>query len=346
MPTYGLFSVLECPPGRPAGDVYSELLDLFAHGETLGFTRTWVAEHHFSDYGTLGGPPVFLAALAARTSSMRLGSAVSVLPFHDPLRLAEDYAAVDVISGGRLDFGAGRGYQPGEFAGFGVDMADARDRFWEELDIITTAWKGEPFAHDGRFHRFPEVAVRPRPLQDPVPLYVASVSPETFDLALERNYEVMGSLLTNSAKSLAPRLREFRERLPQGTPASLPILTPVYVADTMDQALTEVTDELGWYFDTVGKLLPGKDDPVDSSYAYFKKVAERTGSVDVAKAVHSWPVGDVERVAEFFVDLARQSTSDHFIGYFTLGAMEKGKAKASMERFADGVMPLVERALA
>ena len=151
MLTYGLFSVLECPPGRPAEHVYPELLDLFAYGEQLGFTNTWVAEHHFSDYGTLGGPPVFLAALAQRTTSMRLGSAVAVLPFHDPIRLAEDYAALDVISGGRLEFGVGRGYQPKEFAGFGIDMADARDRFWEQLDVITSAWKGEPFSHQGRF---------------------------------------------------------------------------------------------------------------------------------------------------------------------------------------------------
>lgn len=343
--TYGLFSVLECPPGRPAAHVYPELLDLFAYGEQLGFTNTWVAEHHFSDYGTLGGPPVFLAALAQRTTSMRLGSAVAVLPFHDPIRLAEDYAALDVISGGRLEFGVGRGYQPKEFAGFGIDMADARDRFWEQLEVITAAWKGEPFSHQGRFFNYPELRVTPTPLQDPVPVHLASVSPETFDLALEHGYEVMGSLLTNSVKALAPRLAEFRSRLPEGTAATLPILTPVYVAESMDQALREIGSESLWYFDTVGKLLPKKDEDIDPSYSYFRKVAERTGNVDYAKALLSWPIGDVERVAEFIVNLARTSTSTHFIGYFTLGAMEKGKAKASMERFMQGVVPLVEREL-
>lgn len=345
MLTYGLFSVLECPPGRPPRDVYAELLDLFAYGETLGFTNTWVAEHHFSDYGTLGGPAVFLSALAQRTTAMRLGSAVAVLPFHDPIRLAEDYAALDVISGGRLEFGVGRGYQPKEFAGFGIDMADARDRFWEQLDVITAAWSGEPFSHEGQFFRYPEIRVTPKPIQDPVPIHLASVSPETFDLALERGYEVMGSLLTNSAQALGPRLAEFRSRLPAGTPASLPILTPIYVSETMDSALSEIEQEALWYFDTVGKLLPKKDEDIDPSYSYFRKVAERTGNVDYAKALLSWPVGDVERVAEFIVNLARSSTSEHFIGYFTLGAMEKGKAKASMERFMQGVVPLVEREL-
>ena len=343
MPTFGLFSVLECPPGRPPVDVYSELLDLFAYGETLGFSHAWVAEHHFSDYGTVGGPAVFLAALAARTTSMRLGSAVSVLPFHDPIRLAEDFATLDVVSGGRLDFGAGRGYQPGEFAGFGVDMAEARGRFWEALDIITSAWSGEPFGHEGSYYRFPEVTVKPRPVQDHVPVYVASVSPETFDLAIERRYEVMGSLLTNGAKALGVSLRAFRDRLPTGATATLPILTPIYVGDSMDQAVADVTDEVMWYLRTVGTLLPRADGPIDPSYNYYQKVAERTGNVDFGLAIQGWPIGDADRVAEFLVNLIRQSTSQHVIGYFTLGAMEKGKAKASMERFALDVVPRVQR---
>src|SRR5581483_2701329 len=317
------FSVLECPPPRVPREVYAELLDLFAYGETLGLSHAWVAEHHFSDYGTLGGPAVFLAALASRTNSMRLGTAVSVLPFHDPLRVAEDYAALDVISGGRLDFGVGRGYQPGEFAGFGVEMAEARDRFWEALDIITTAWKGEPFAHDGAQFRFPEVTVKPRPVQDKVPLYVASVSPETFDIVLDRGLGIMGSLLTNSAKSLSGRMREFRERMPGGHDAVLPILLPVYVGESMDSAIADVHDEVSWYFDTVGKLLPAPDTKVDASYQYFRRVADRTGNVEYAKAVQAWPVGDAERVAEMLVDLARASTADHFICFFTIGAMEK-----------------------
>jgi alkanesulfonate monooxygenase SsuD/methylene tetrahydromethanopterin reductase-like flavin-dependent oxidoreductase (luciferase family) len=345
MVTFGMFSVLECPLPRVPGDVYGELLDLFVFGETLGLTHAWVGEHHFSDYGTLGGPPVFLAALAARTTAMRLGPAVSVLPFHDPLRLAEDYATLDVISGGRLEFGVGRGYQPGEFAGFGVDMAEARDRFWESLELIAKAWEGAPFSHRGRYYEVPEVTQKPRPLQTPVPLYVASVSPETFDLVLERGHSIMASLLTNSAKSLAPRMQEFRQRLPQGEDAVLPILVPVYVGETMERAVADVEDEVMWYFRTVGKLLPDKDGHVDSSYAYFQRLAERTGRVDYARALQGWAVGNADRVTEFLVELGRATTANHFMCFFTMGAMEKGKAKASMERFAEEVIPAVIKEL-
>jgi alkanesulfonate monooxygenase SsuD/methylene tetrahydromethanopterin reductase-like flavin-dependent oxidoreductase (luciferase family) len=343
--TFGVFSVLECPEPRVPREVYGELLDLFAYAENLGFSHAWVAEHHFSNYGTLGGPPVFLAALAGRTTSMRIGPAVSVLPFHDPLRLAEDYAALDVISGGRLEFGAGRGYQPGEFAGFGIDMAEARDRFWESLDVITRAWEGSPFAHTGRYYQFPEITLKPRPVQDPIPLYVASVSPETFEMVGARGHSIMGSLLTNSARGLAPKMREFREALPGGENAVLPILLPVYVGETVERAVRDIEDEVMWYYNTVGKLLPRSDEKVDSSYAYFQHLAERTGNVEYATALRSWPIGNAERVTEFFVDLAKATTSNHFMCFFTIGAMEKGKAKASMERFAEDVIPAVLREL-
>jgi alkanesulfonate monooxygenase SsuD/methylene tetrahydromethanopterin reductase-like flavin-dependent oxidoreductase (luciferase family) len=176
-------------------------------------------------------------------------------------------------------------------------------------------------------------------------LYVASVSPETFDIVLQRGHSIMGSLLTNSAKSLAPRMREFRERLPDGQDAVLPILLPVYVGETMERAVADVEDEVMWYFDTVGKLLPTKDVHVDSSFAYFEKLAERTGNVEYAKALQGWAVGNTERVTEFLVDLAQASSANHFMCFFTMGAMEKGKAKASMERFAEEVMPAVLREL-
>jgi alkanesulfonate monooxygenase SsuD/methylene tetrahydromethanopterin reductase-like flavin-dependent oxidoreductase (luciferase family) len=276
---------------------------------------------------------------------MRLGTAVSVLPFHDPLRLAEDYAALDVISGGRLEFGVGRGYQPGEFAGFGVDMAEARDRCWEALDVITTAWAGERFSHHGRHYDVDELVVKPRPVQDPVPVYVASISPETFDLVAARGLSIMGSLLTNGVKSLAPAMRTCRQRLPHGEQAVLPLLVPVYVGETMEQAVADIEDEVTWYLRTVGRLLPAPTAHVDPSYSYFQQVAARTGNADFATAAHAWAVGDAGRVAEFFIDLARSSTANHFMCFFTIGAMEKGKAKASMERFANDVVPVVTREL-
>ncbi len=348
MVAFSLFTVAECPSGRQPRDVYRELLDLFVAAEQLGFSGAWLAEHHFSDYGTVGGPAVFLAAAAARTRRLRLGVGISVLPFHDPLRVAEDYAVLDVISDGRLDFGVGRGYQPREFAGFNIDMAEARGRFLEGLDIIQAAWKGEPFSYHGRYRQVRDVVVKPRPVQQPIPTYVASVSPETFELARARGYSIMGALLTNSVEQLARQMPLHRQALPEAERwlRPMPVLTPVYVGSSNEAALADTAEEFGWYYRTVGKLLPQAGEATDPSYAYFRKLADRTGHGDVAQTVARWPVGDVDRVSEFLVDLLRRTTADHLICFASVGAMQYRKALANIERIATAVMPRVRAALA
>lgn len=348
MVAFSLFTVAECPPGREPRTVYRELQDLFVAAEQLGYSGAWLAEHHFSDYGTIGGPAVFLAAVAARTKSLRLGVGISVLPFHDPLRVAEDYAALDVISGGRLDFGVGRGYQPREFAGFNIDMAEARGRFLESLEIVQTAWKGEPFSYRGKYHGIRDVIVKPRPVQRPIPTYVASVSPETFELARSRGYSIMGTLLTNSADQLARLMPQHRAVTQHAPPVgiSMPILTPMYVGRTNEEALIESAGEFRWYYDTVGKLLPKAGEATDPSYAYFRKLADRTGHGDVGQTVARWPVGDADRVSSFCIDLLRRTTANHLICFASIGAMEYRKALRNVERIANEVMPRVRAALA
>lgn len=347
MVAFSLFTVAECPPGREPRAVYRELLDLFVAAEQLGYSGVWLAEHHFSDYGTIGGPAVFLSAVAARTKSLRLGVGISVLPFHDPLRVAEDYAALDVISGGRLDFGVGRGYQPREFAGFNIDMAEARSRFLESLDIVQTAWKGDSFSYHGQYHEIRDVIVKPRPVQAPIPTYVASVSPETFELARNRGYSIMGTLLTNSAEQLARQMPQHRAAMRDAAHArmTMPILTPMYVGSSNEEALTETASEFRWYYDTVGRLLPKAGEATDPSYAYFRKLADRTGHGDVGQTVARWPVGDADRVSDFCIDLLRRTTANHLICFASIGAMEFRKALRNVERIATEIMPRVRAAV-
>ncbi|MGE0733621.1 MAG: LLM class flavin-dependent oxidoreductase [Alphaproteobacteria bacterium] len=349
MVKFSLFSVLECPPGRSARDVYREYADLCVYAESVGFHGAWVAEHHFSEYGTLGGPPVFLSSLAARTSKMRLGAAISVLPFHDPIRIAEDYAVVDVISDGRLEFGAGRGYQPAEFAGFGVDMAEARGRFLESLEIVKQAWYGGTVDHSGTFYTYKGIDVRPKPVQRRIPTYVASISPETFEMASQWGYGIMASLLTNSAKQINQGLSNFRASLPvqRRYAQPIPILAPVYVADSMDAAFKDSMPGCQWYWETVGKLLPKKGEKMDASYHYFQKLGEKTGggSDDLVRTMSRWPIGDADYVAAFLTDLCLKSTADEIICFASLGAMPYAQARANVERIARDVMPKLRRNL-
>jgi probable F420-dependent oxidoreductase len=154
---------------RPWPELYRETMDQAARAEQLGFSSIWLSEHHFSAEGYLPSLTAVLGALAERTSSARLGTAVLLAPLHHPLRLAEDLAVVDQLSGGRLDVGLAPGYKPDEFAVLGVPKAERGARTDETIEILQLAWRGERFSHQGKHFRFDDVIVAPPPVQQPGP---------------------------------------------------------------------------------------------------------------------------------------------------------------------------------
>lgn len=180
---FGIFSVMDFHPdwqGSAAG-FYREVIELAVAAERYGYESVWVAEHHFANYGLCPAPPVLLAAIAQRTERVRIGPAVCVLPFHDPVKVAEEYAVLDVVSDGRLEFGVGRGYLAHEYAGHMVDREESQARFDEALEVIELAWSSQPFMYTGRFYRYPEIALNTLPLQRPSPpIAIAALSPGTY----------------------------------------------------------------------------------------------------------------------------------------------------------------------
>lgn len=174
---------LQIPPwdSRTPAQLYADTLELAAFAEEAGFSSFWLAEHHGAsdDYNPALLP--FLSAVAARTTTMQIGTAVLLAPLHHPLRLAEDAAVVDAISGGRLNLGLGLGWVPDEYAMFGVDMAARGKRFDEIIRILRLAWSGETFDFEGRFYELERVMVRPRPAH-PIPIWLGGGA----DVAVER----------------------------------------------------------------------------------------------------------------------------------------------------------------
>jgi natural product biosynthesis luciferase-like monooxygenase protein len=177
-----------------APQLYRRVFEQIQEAETLGFDDAWVTEHHFHRFGGLiPHPPTFLASLAAATSRIRLGVAISVVPLHDPLANAEAYAMVDVISNGRLEFGVGRGSNPEEYEGYGLGYEDSPQRLREHVDVLLQAWSDDSVNHKGDLYEYEDVDVLPKPVQRPhPPIWVgASRSDDTFRWAGEKGFHLM-----------------------------------------------------------------------------------------------------------------------------------------------------------
>jgi alkanesulfonate monooxygenase SsuD/methylene tetrahydromethanopterin reductase-like flavin-dependent oxidoreductase (luciferase family) len=177
---FGLFFLMQRDERWSEQSVYDSDLAQMLAAEALGYESAWIAEHHFNDYGLCPAPPVLAAFVAARTSRIRLGMGVSLLPLHHPVDLAEQLAVLDVVSGGRLDVGIGRGGTLQDYQTFRSERADARLRIEEGIALMQQCWSGAPFDFNGQFHSAEQLQVRPRPLQRPhPPVFVAANSEDS-----------------------------------------------------------------------------------------------------------------------------------------------------------------------
>src|SRR5579884_4502745 len=172
---------------------FRDFIEYNIEAEALGFHGTFVVEHHFTGYGQVSATINLLTWLGARTRTLRLGTAVMVLPWHNPVLLAEQAATLDLLSGGRLDFGVGKGYRYNEFAGFCIDMAEAEARFEEALQVITQAFTAnEPFSHHGKYWRFDNIVVEPPSAQKPhPPFWMGAGSANSVREVAERGYNLL-----------------------------------------------------------------------------------------------------------------------------------------------------------
>jgi alkanesulfonate monooxygenase SsuD/methylene tetrahydromethanopterin reductase-like flavin-dependent oxidoreductase (luciferase family) len=192
---FGLFGGARTKRGDGAADshAYGDFIAYVIEAERLGFRSIFLVEHHFTGVGQLSASLTLLAYLAARTRTIRLGTAVIVLPWHNPVLLAEQAATVDLLSGGRLDFGVGKGYRAAEFAGFHIPMEEATERFDEAITAIRQAWTSPGrFSHHGKRWRFDDIVVEPQPLQTPhPPLWLAAGSPDSIRRAARDGYNLL-----------------------------------------------------------------------------------------------------------------------------------------------------------
>ncbi|HEU4758416.1 MAG TPA: LLM class flavin-dependent oxidoreductase [Dehalococcoidia bacterium] len=345
---FGMLHLFENPMGRTEKEIVDEQFDLMVRAEDYGFDSVWPAEHHFSEYGYCASPAVSLAAVAARTKRIRLGTGVVVLPLNHPVRVAEDFAIIDLLSDGRVDLGVGRGYQPHEFGGYGVDQTRSRDMFRESVEIIQRAWTEERFTYDGEFYQIDNLSVRPKPLQKPhPPIWMASLSPETFQLCGRYGFNLMCAPVFGFDVSRgAAQIEEYRQALRDHgrDPAGFEIaaLTMTYVAETSQQALADFAESVMWYYRTFAKYIaPPKGQDAVLTYEMYTRARDflESASWDAVVAGGAVVCGSPDEVVDRIAQIAGLCGISHYLAWTRIGGLAHDKVLRSMDLMATKVMP-------
>jgi len=335
----GTFLLMQSLSARPSEEMYARAIEQAQAAESLGFRNVWLGEHHFSTYGYLSRPLQLASYLAAKTTRLRVGTAVIVVPLHHPLLIAEEVAMLDVLSNGRADIGLGRGYQRYEFERFGQQLDADGQRWNESLDILLKAFEGEPFSYDGKLFKIPETSIFPKPVQKPrPPIWVTGQSPYAIEAAARRGLNVLTGGFGLPVERLAEFGKFFSKAVDEVKPATRPLVgvqRAVYVTkdaadarDAAEHALwnMRVTLSLRNNYERVenGRAIsvPGKTEPT------IDELLERHLIIGTPETC----VRQIRRVQEL-VGIS------HFNCSFWFGDLDQSRVLKSMELFSREVMP-------
>jgi alkanesulfonate monooxygenase SsuD/methylene tetrahydromethanopterin reductase-like flavin-dependent oxidoreductase (luciferase family) len=348
---FGTFFFFQAPPGHRHADIITNELAQVEWSEELGFDEVWFTEHHFIDYGLSVDPATLAAAAASRTRRVRIGLAAAILPFHHPLRLAEQMALVDIISGGRLDVGVGRGNRPAEFAGYRVPQQESRERFDEIVDVVQRGWTQERFSYHGRFFDFDDVRVIPKPVQRPhPPLYQVCVTKDGIENTALRGWPMLNSVLFGPADQLVGNRDTYVGTLEKAgrTPEEIAALLgrwgvsrQIYVADTDAKALEEAKAAEVWYQESFRRfVIPERiEDAHPTLQPGFRAMAERLGKVTWDGLVaETLAFGSPDTVARH-IEYMRSIGVGQVLCWMNFGGLSQERIRRSMELFAREVMP-------
>ncbi len=340
---FGLFSLFDFFQDRQdEGRYYQDTLDLVIRSEQLGFDSVWLGEEHFYSFGICPSPQLFLTALARETTTLRLGTAISLLPFENPLRKAEDFAMLDILSNGRLDFGAGRGIIPKHFEGFRIPPQESQARYEEALAIIRQAWTQDSFSYQGKFWQVPELSLSPKPSQKPhPPIYRGTLSLESFETAgrLGDNAFVV-PWLSAPHPEVRRRVERYRALLKEhghsGQQATFIFF--LFVDPDRQRALAEAKECTRNYIDLVSSFAPPEamtqlrsGDPLRAFLELIQSLPDNLEE----RAI----VGNPSDCRRRLGDLRDEFGIEQVAFYMHAGARDPARARRGLEIFAQEVMP-------
>jgi len=323
---------------------YQDMLTETDRAEAHGFHSVWFAEHHFHHYGGhIPSVPVLGAAVAQRTKKLRIGSGIVLLPLQDPIRVAEEYAMLDCLSGGRLEFGIGRGFQKMEYDAFERNMADSRVLFEEAHDIILKAWTEECFSYEGKFRTVRNLKVIPKPVQKLPPIYVACIfTGESFQWTGRMGYNLMVvPYASPDPEFLAGKIKLFRDtRTAHGYKTDPEVLGVYhfYCGETAAKAKEEPREALIRYVRSVADS--NQEAAYSDQYQAYQGLQQFMKAVDYEGYLYPHKVifGDPDQCAERIKQIqAAGVTNISLLANF--GGLAHPQVLASLDRFAKYVVP-------
>ena len=342
---FGLFNLLQHRDrSKSSHDLIQEALDHTRRAEELGFSRVWFAEHHFSNYSLVPSPLMMCAYAAAITKTIRVGSAVVILPLHAPARLIAEIAMVDALSGGRLDVGVGSGYQNYEFERLGADISKNKVMFHEMLDMIELGLRQPHFSYDGEFYKQKKTAINVRPVQSPrPPIWIAGKDPDSHRRCARDGYIPFISGGVGSPK----KIRDLRTQVEECYAAEgkdttnfpLGVLRFMCVSD--DRAEIERYTDGARYQQRIAVALRTRRETLADDYMVEEMGFE--GEPPLERIERNILAGSAELVAEKLCAEIELYGPTHVNIYFQVGDVSSKTALSSMDGFATKVIPLVEK---
>jgi alkanesulfonate monooxygenase SsuD/methylene tetrahydromethanopterin reductase-like flavin-dependent oxidoreductase (luciferase family) len=311
-------------------DVYTTSLERIVKMDRVGYDAVWLAEHHFNDYSICPSIHMIGAWVAAQTQTLRIGTGVSLAAFYHPLRLAEEVALLDVISGGRVNWGAGRGFDKKEFKTFGVPFDESRARFRESVDIVLKAWTEDRLTYRGDYHTYEDVEVLPKPAQTPhPPVWLAATSPDSIENAAKDGFSILMDPHTTHAE-ISEKFKFYQDTLrkhghtPEGR--DTPVARLLAVANTEDEATEIARKGAGW---TLGSYV-NKDKSAGPNSITMGERDETEDPIDryVNGAV-------IKGTPESVIDQIRELEETVPLNYLMCAPLSAG----SFDLFTDKVMP-------
>ncbi len=329
---------------RPANQFIQEIREQALLADKLGYHSAWIGEHHFDTLGVNSRPDIVLASIAAVTKNIRLAPAVSVLPLHHPLHVAETWATLDLVSGGRVDFACGRGYDRLEYTPFQADYMKSAESFEESIDVILKAWNSPgPWSHKGQFYTIPEMEITPKPVQNPLPFYVASFSATSIAMAAKRGLNIIYAPFAAGMVfgGLDKAVDAYREACAKHgkKPGRAMCSYFIYIGDSEKEEDYGRQTQMDYFKHCVLRALPEKAEQAPPTMQYMLKIVDILKNMKKENLTDkSILLGSPQKIVDS-LKKAEAAGIEEVILYFNVGNKPNAIVKEQMHRFIDQVAP-------